>query len=114
MTGREKCEFMRKFRAVLAWEYEIPLHQERCDYPGDDCLGTCPLCEQELRYLTEAIDEKRRNGNVFKARPLDPESLEFQSNPFLREGDFDFLTLDPFEDDDLTGCIEYIGPDEYE
>ena len=102
---------MRMIRAELAAQYQIPLHQELCDNPDDDCLGTCPMCEQELRYLEDAIEEKERNGYIVQHRLLEEDALKFQRDALLLEEALDSLSLDTYEDDDLTGYVVYEDPD---
>ncbi|MFA6778292.1 MAG: energy transducer TonB, partial [Paludibacteraceae bacterium] len=34
-----------------------------CQYKGD-CLGTCPKCEAELRYLEQELENRRRAGKL--------------------------------------------------
>ncbi|MCR5138406.1 MAG: FHA domain-containing protein [Oscillospiraceae bacterium] len=61
MTGKEKCETLRKVRREIAEQNSIDLQIEDCLYQGD-CLGTCPKCEEELRSLENAIEEREKNG----------------------------------------------------
>ena len=90
MTGKEKCEMLRQLRAQVARENQIPLRQEPCDYPGDDCPGTCILCEQELRYLERAVEKKERQGENVVLECSREEGLEFRSEPVpLEEEDID-------------------------
>ncbi len=41
-------------RRRIADENGIELHQDECKHTGD-CLGTCPKCEAEVRYLEQAL-----------------------------------------------------------
>ncbi len=34
-----------------------------CQYQGD-CLGTCPKCEAEVRYLEQQLERKRMAGKA--------------------------------------------------
>ena len=62
MTGKEKCNHLRQLREQIARENGIPYESTPCNYQGDDCIGTCPKCEEELRYLTNALQEKLHRG----------------------------------------------------
>ena len=55
MSGKEKCAYMKQLRIELAEKYNIPYEPKVCTYKGDDCLGTCKVCDEELKYLTEKI-----------------------------------------------------------
>ena len=55
MKGKDKCAYMKKLRIELAEKYNIPYEPKVCTYKGDDCLGTCKVCDKELKYLTENI-----------------------------------------------------------
>ena len=85
MTGKEKCEMFRQIRAAVARDNHIPLHQEPCDYPGDDCPGTCILCEQELLYLDRALEKRRQQGENVMVERRREEELEFHSEPAVPE-----------------------------
>jgi len=59
MTGKEKCRILKDIRRQIAQENDIELVVKECTHKGD-CMGTCPHCESEVRYL-EAELEKRRS-----------------------------------------------------
>ena len=61
MTGKNKCRMLREIRRSIAAENEIPFHTEDCKYKGD-CKGTCPKCEEEVRYLERQLEKKRSLG----------------------------------------------------
>lgn len=54
--GKAKCELLKSIRRDLASQYGMELNERECSHEGD-CLGTCPLCEQELKNLTKRIQE---------------------------------------------------------
>lgn len=62
MTGKEKCEFLKGIRKRMAEANGIPYETRECSYEGD-CLGTCPICEQEARELLAEIRLKEANGD---------------------------------------------------
>ncbi len=61
MNGKEKCKVLKQIRKDIANANGISLEIPECTHKGD-CLGTCPRCESEVRYLERAISEKRRRG----------------------------------------------------
>ena len=60
-TGKRICQALKKLRKRIADANEIPFKTEECSHRGD-CLGTCPKCEAELRYLMEAINKRGLEG----------------------------------------------------
>ncbi|MBO6111285.1 MAG: hypothetical protein J6P12_10620 [Methanobrevibacter sp.] len=61
MNGKDKCELLKSIRKKIAYTNNIDLECEECNFEGD-CSGTCPKCEEELRYLEKVINEKRNDG----------------------------------------------------
>ena len=59
--GKKKCRMLREIRRRIADENDIPYVTEDCKYKGD-CKGTCPKCENELRYLEEQLEKRRSLG----------------------------------------------------
>lgn len=55
MSGKEKCAYMKQLRIELAEKYNIPYEPKICSYKGNNCLGTCKVCDEELKYLTKKI-----------------------------------------------------------
>lgn len=60
-TGKRICQALKELRKRIADANEIPFKIEECSHRGD-CLGTCPKCEAELRYLMEAINKRGQEG----------------------------------------------------
>lgn len=56
--GKEICKNLREIRKYIAKEYDIELITQDCPFQGN-CKGTCPKCEEELRYLEEEL--RKRN-----------------------------------------------------
>lgn len=61
--GRNICKYLKDIRKNIAEENGIPLEQKECTYNGE-CSGTCPCCEEELRYLESKLTERIRLGKV--------------------------------------------------
>ena len=60
-TGKRICQALKELRKRIADANEIPFEIEECTHKGD-CPGTCPKCEDELRYLTESINQREQEG----------------------------------------------------
>ena len=61
MTGKSKCKILKDIRRQIAEKNGIELVIEECKYKGD-CLGTCPRCEAEVRYLERELEKRRALG----------------------------------------------------
>ena len=59
MRGKEVCRTLKEIRAEIARQNDIPWETEECGFKGE-CRGTCPRCEQEVRYLEEQLEKRRR------------------------------------------------------
>lgn len=61
--GKQTCKILKEIRKQIAAENDIKLVVEECMYQGD-CLGTCPRCEAEVRYLERELEKRQRMGKV--------------------------------------------------
>ncbi|MBQ6047027.1 MAG: carboxypeptidase regulatory-like domain-containing protein [Bacteroidales bacterium] len=61
--GKDVCKYLKEVRQRIAEENGIPLKTEKCTYEGE-CIGTCPHCEAEVRYLEKALAERMSLGKV--------------------------------------------------
>ena len=62
MTGKEKCGLLRQIRREIADANGIVYLTKECDYIGEDCPGTCPICDAEVRYLDYQLNRKASQG----------------------------------------------------
>ena len=61
--GKQTCKILKEIRRQIAAENDIKLTVEECTYQGD-CLGTCPKCEAEVRYLERELERRQRMGKA--------------------------------------------------
>ena len=61
--GKQTCKILKEIRKQIAAENDINLVIEECTYHGD-CLGTCPKCEAEVRYLERELEKRQRLGKA--------------------------------------------------
>ena len=61
--GKRTCKILKEIRKQIAADNDIELVIEDCTYKGD-CLGTCPRCEAEVRYLERELEKRQRMGKV--------------------------------------------------
>ncbi len=61
MKGKNRCRILKDIRKRIAEENGIEFATSECKYKGD-CLGTCPKCEAEVRYLESELERRRSLG----------------------------------------------------
>ena len=61
MKGKNRCRILKDIRRRIAEENGIEYVTSECKYKGD-CLGTCPKCESEVRYLERELEKRRSLG----------------------------------------------------
>ena len=59
MTGKEKCEQLRRLRRTVAENNGIEYNPEECTYEGD-CKGYCKKCDDEARYIEEELKRREK------------------------------------------------------
>lgn len=63
MRGKQTCKILKEIRQKIADENEIEFVTSECHYKGE-CLGTCPKCEAELRYLEQELGKRQSTGEL--------------------------------------------------
>ncbi len=63
MDGKSKCKILKEIRRQIAAENDIVYVTSECKHKGD-CLGTCPKCEAEVRYLEEQLRLRKNAGKA--------------------------------------------------
>ncbi len=63
MNGKEKCKALKEIRSKIAAENDIAFFVSECTHQGN-CLGTCPKCEAELRYLERELSLRQNLGKA--------------------------------------------------
>ena len=63
MNGKSKCKILKEIRRRIAEENDIAYVTSECKHQGN-CLGTCPKCEAEVRYLEEQLEARKRAGRA--------------------------------------------------
>ena len=59
--GRSTCKLLKDIRQQIADANGISYQPKECHYKGD-CAGTCPACEEEIRYLERELKARKGNG----------------------------------------------------
>lgn len=61
--GKQTCKILKDIRRQIAEANDIEFITSECQFQGD-CLGTCPKCEAEVRYLEQQLERKRIAGKA--------------------------------------------------
>ena len=56
--GKHRCNALKAIRLDIARANGIKYAPRECHHEGD-CAGTCPRCEEEVRYLERQLDLRR-------------------------------------------------------
>lgn len=65
MTGKEKCALLKAIRIEVAKENGIDFSTVQCKQEAE-CIGTCPRCVVEEKYIEAEIDKIINNGGIVK------------------------------------------------
>ena len=63
--GHNICDTLKAIRKQIADANGIDYSPEECHFTGE-CKGTCPKCEQDVRYLEQELRLKQIAGKVIK------------------------------------------------
>ncbi len=61
--GKQTCKILKEIRRQIAEANGIEFITSECRYRGD-CLGTCPKCEAEVRYLEQQLRARLLAGKA--------------------------------------------------
>ena len=59
--GKSTCKLLKDIRQQIADANGISYQPMECHHKGD-CAGTCPACEEEVRYLERELKARKGNG----------------------------------------------------
>ena len=59
--GKSTCKLLKDIRQQIADANGISYRPIECHHKGD-CAGTCPACEEEIRYLERELKARKGNG----------------------------------------------------
>ena len=61
VKGKSTCKLLKDIRQQIADANGISYQPKECHHKGD-CAGTCPACEEEVRYLERELKARKGNG----------------------------------------------------
>ena len=72
--GKQTCKILKEIRRQIAEANGIEFVTSECRYKGD-CLGTCPKCEAEVRYLELQLRDRSLAGKAVALAGISAASL---------------------------------------
>ena len=72
--GKQTCKILKEIRRQIAEANGIEFATSECRYKGD-CLGTCPKCEAEVRYLEQQLRARSLAGKAVALAGISAASL---------------------------------------
>ena len=63
--GKPICDTLKSIRKQIADANDIPYAPIKCALE-EDCLGTCPTCESEMRYIEDQLNIRKMAGKAVK------------------------------------------------
>ena len=63
VKGKATCKTLKTIRKQIALANDIKYEPRECHYEGP-CLGTCPACEAEVRYIEQQLSLRRQLGRA--------------------------------------------------
>ena len=63
--GKSTCKLLKDIRQQIADANGISYQPKECHHKGD-CAGTCPACEEEIRFLERELRARKGNGFSMK------------------------------------------------
>ena len=61
VKGKSTCKLLKDIRQQIADANGISYQPKECHHKVD-CAGTCPACEEEIRYLERELKARKGNG----------------------------------------------------
>jgi len=109
--GKNTCKILKEIRKQIAAENDIKLVIEECTYQGD-CLGTCPKCEEEVRFLERELEKRQRLGKAAMVAGLSVGLMAASQTAFAQQPDT--LKIDTITEEEVEaeffGCIVETRP----
>ena len=62
-VGKSICETLKTIRRQIADANGIVYEPKKCNFKGE-CRGTCPACEQEVKYIEKQLNARRMLGKA--------------------------------------------------
>ena len=111
--GKQTCKILKEIRRQIAEANDIEFVTSECRYKGD-CLGTCPKCEAEVRYLEQQLRKRQLMGKAVVIAGLSAGMITLSGcGNSSRQSDSDSDTLQGEPVEMVEGDMELIDAEEY-
>ncbi len=108
LSGKKKCEMLRNIRREIAEMNHIEYLTAECTHEGD-CLGTCPKCDAEIRFLEYELNRKAQRGEEISIKGINNEIVKLIDH--IEDSIKNEVDVDSIED---VSSGEIIPPSVYE
>ncbi len=105
MKGRDKCKILKEIRKEIAKNNDIEYVTSECKYSGE-CTGTCPKCEEEVKYLESEIEKRKKLGKKVAVAGITAASIVSLGS--MTACNIPFLNKFGIGSNQLTGDVPYI------
>lgn len=106
MDVKERCNILRNVRFRVASQNGIKYQPHECTFEGR-CIGTCPKCEEESRYIMNELRKKYKEGQSIHIDPISLADLIKIEDATILSFDKDYPTNVFEKDDCLLGDIDF-------
>jgi hypothetical protein len=108
--GKHICNTLKAIRLDIARANGINYAPQECHHEGD-CLGTCPACESEMRYLEREIARRRSNGRAALVAGVSMGLMSFTATSCnqLNKADNDVLQGEVELVEDSCAVVDSVG-----
>ena len=112
--GKQTCKILKEIRRQIAEANGIEFATSECRYKGD-CLGTCPKCEAEVRYLEQQLRARSLAGKAVAIAGISaaslamlmPISAEAQTSTDIKIVPIDSITATSVDSVKVKGYVRY-------
>ena len=112
--GKQTCKILKEIRRQIAEANGIEFATSECRYKGD-CLGTCPKCEVEVRYLEQQLRARSLAGKAVTLAGISaaslamlmPISAEAQTSTDIKIVPIDSITATSVDSVKVKGYVRY-------
>ena len=116
--GKHTCETLKSIRKQIADANDIPYEPRVCTHKGD-CMGTCPTCESEVRYIENQLNIRKMAGKAVKIVGLATVVSLAACNSISTTDHFDPNSINPTDrinsnmsveaEDEVVGGVTTVG-----
>lgn len=112
--GKQTCKILKEIRRQIAYANGIEFVTSECCYKGD-CLGTCPKCEAEVRYLEQQLRARSLAGKAIALAGISAASLamlmpmtsEAQTPTYIKMLPSDSIVVTRIDSLKVKGAVKY-------